>query len=48
VLRIILDSKEIKIVENKLNIKAKGKYRSGKQARRCEQHIRKDVTQREG
>jgi hypothetical protein len=37
-----LDLKGDKIVENILNMKVKGKCRSGKQARKCEQHIRKD------
>lgn len=47
-MRNILELKGDKIVENMLNVKVKGKYRSVKQSRRCEQHIRKDVTQREG
>jgi len=47
-LRNILDLKGDKIVENISNMKVKGKYKNGKQSRRCEQHIRKDVTQREG
>jgi len=43
-----LDLKGDKTVENILNMKVKGKYRNGKQSRRCEERIRKDVTQREG
>jgi len=43
-----LELKGDKIVENILNVKCKGKYRSVKESRKCEQQIRKDVTQREG
>jgi hypothetical protein len=41
-LRIILDHKGDKIVEKILNTKVKEKRISGKQARKCEQHIRND------
>jgi hypothetical protein len=47
-LSIILDLKGDKIVQNVLNMKVKGKRRNRKEARRCEQHIRQDMTQREG
>jgi len=43
-----LELKGDKTVENILNVKVKGKYRSVNQSRRCEQHVRKGVTQREG
>jgi hypothetical protein len=43
-----LDLKEDKIVENILNFKSKENTEVENKSRRCEQHIRKNVTQREG